>query len=260
MVKPKLYFFSAGILESQKQYFTLNRGIGEKFDVPVPFFLLDHPKGKVLLDTGNSLKICRNPREHWGNAVDAYYPNMLESQYVVNQLAGLGIMPEEISHIVLSHLHLDHAGGISSFPNAKLIVQKAEYEWAFNPDNTQIGAYIMDDLVHNSPEQWQLITGDFDLFGDGCLCTFPTFGHTPGHQSYLVRLASGLNFILTSDACYTSENLRDNVPPGLVWNAELSQASMAKIQDTARQNNAHIVVGHDPLAWLIYRKTPDYYQ
>lgn len=60
----KLYMFEAGILHSQKQFFTLNRGINEAFDVPVPFFLIKHPKGNVLFDTGNALETVHDKHNH----------------------------------------------------------------------------------------------------------------------------------------------------------------------------------------------------
>lgn len=259
MTQTKLYLMSSGVLESEKQYFTSGRGQGQAFNVPVPFFYIEHAEGKVLLDTGNSVKVCDNPRAHWGSAVEAYYPRMRPSEYVVSQLAALGTAPEDVTHIVLSHLHLDHAGGIRSFPHARIIAQQSEYDWAFSPENTQKGAYIHDDLTGNRTGQWQCIDGALDLFGDGAVCAFPTPGHTPGHQSFLVRLASGRNFVLTSDACYTTENLEDDIPPGLVWDAALSRKSMQAIRQCARDNDATIIVGHDPQAWLACRHSPDFY-
>ena len=259
MPSTKMYLFSSGILESEKQFFTSGRGEGECFNVPVPFYYIAHQNGqRILFDTGNSIKVCHDPRAHWGDIVNIYYPRMQESEYATNQLASLGVLPEEITHIVLSHLHLDHAGAVSSFPNAKIYVQKSEYYWAFNINNTQKSAYIKEDLIHNRPEQWQLVEGELDLFGDGVICTFPTPGHTPGHQSGLIRLTGG-NLVLTSDACYTNENLRDNVLPGLLWDAALSLQSLKKIKNIARSNQATIFVGHDPDAWAKVKHSPDFY-
>ncbi|WP_028535225.1 N-acyl homoserine lactonase family protein [Paludibacterium yongneupense] len=259
MSQTRLYFLSSGVLESEKHYFTLNRGQGEAFTVPVPFFFVEHDGARVLLDTGNSIKVCANPREHWGSAVDAYYPRMGPSDYVVNQLAALGCAPEAVTHIVLSHLHLDHAGGIKSFPGARLVVQQREYDWAFSEANTQHGAYIQADLTGIAARQWLCIDGEFDLFGDGSVCAFPTPGHTPGHQSFLIRLASGKRFVLTGDACYTTENLEEDIPPGLVWDAETSRASMQAIRRIARENGAEVIVGHDPVAWGAWRHAPAFY-
>lgn len=113
----KLYMFECGTLKSQKHLFTMGRGIGEPFDVPVPFFLIEHEKGKVLYDTGNALEVARDKVKHWGAAVvGAYDPIMTEDQYVVNQLKKVGVKPEEITHVIFSHLHLDHAGGCGGSP------------------------------------------------------------------------------------------------------------------------------------------------
>ena len=106
----KLYFFEAGILKSQKQYFTLGTDVGKAFDVPVPFLLIDHPKGKVLFDTGNAYEVIRNKDEHWGGVVAAYDPVMTEDQWCVNAIEKVGVRPEDIKYVILSHLHLDHAG------------------------------------------------------------------------------------------------------------------------------------------------------
>jgi len=62
----KLYFFEAGILKSYRQFFTMGVGVGEPFDVPVPFALIEHPKGVVLFDTGNALEVVKNKEERLG--------------------------------------------------------------------------------------------------------------------------------------------------------------------------------------------------
>ncbi|MGR8998261.1 MAG: MBL fold metallo-hydrolase, partial [Gammaproteobacteria bacterium] len=93
----------------------MGRGIGQPFTVPVPFFLIEHPRGKVLFDTGNALAVAVDKVKHWGQAIiDAYDPIMTVDDYVVNQLQRIGIDADEITHVVLSHLHLDHAGGVGA--------------------------------------------------------------------------------------------------------------------------------------------------
>jgi len=94
--------------------------------VPVPFFLIGHPRGKVLFDTGNGMGAALDPVAHWGDAARAYYPRMNESDFVVNQLRDLGIAPEDIDLVILSHPHLDHAGGVGCFPHARYVVQRMD--------------------------------------------------------------------------------------------------------------------------------------
>jgi len=257
--KIKLYFFECGTLKSQKQYFTLNKDIGMPFEVPVPFFLIKHPKRNILFDLGNSLFVAENPEKHWGDVVNAYYPVMKKEQYVVNQLKKIGINPEDINYVILSHLHLDHAGGVGDFPNAVYVVQQKEYDWAYSPENNQKDAYIKADF--DKPVKWKKLNGEetYDFFGDGTLEIWFTPGHTPGHQSLMVNLENSGKFFLTADSCYTDENLNENILPGLVWDAELSMNVLKKLQEMQKDSNITIITGHDPLAWGNYKQAPEFY-
>ena len=259
--KVKLYFFECGILESQKHLFTCGKGIGEPFNVPVPFFLIDHPKGKILFDTGNALEVARNPEEHWGDVVKAYYPRMNEGDYIINQLNRVGITPNEISYVVLSHLHLDHAGGVGQFEKAKYVVQRDELHWAYVPDFYQKPAYIKADFDRNV--DWLLLEGrnddNYDLFGDGRIIIWFTPGHTPGHQSLLVRLDISGEFLLTGDSCYTEEILNEDILPGLVWNPSEALRSIRRIREARDAKGITVITGHDPVAWNKFRKAPEFY-
>ncbi|MFM8330579.1 MAG: N-acyl homoserine lactonase family protein [Candidatus Methylumidiphilus sp.] len=258
----KLYFFACGTLESQKHLFTAGRGIGQPFTVPVPFFLIDHPKGKVLFDTGNALPVATDPHGHWGNAAKAYYPNMAEGDYILNQLQAIGVNAEDIAYVILSHLHLDHAGGVGAFPNAQYIVQRAELHWAYVPDFYQKGAYIRADFDRDV--EWMILEGrdddDYDVFGDGTIRIWFTPGHTPGHQSILVKLPESGAFLLTGDSCYTEEILNEEVLPGLVWSPSEALRSIKRLR-AARDNwGVKVVTGHDPVAWANFNKAPEYYR
>ncbi len=257
----KLYFFECGTLKSQKHLFTLNKDVGKPFEVPVPFFLIQHNGKNILFDTGNALEVSQDAQKHWGDVISVYYPVMDEKQYVVNQLQELGIKPEEIDYVILSHLHLDHAGGVGCFPNAKYIVHKKEREWAFSLECTQKTAYITKDIDKNI--DWLELENEFeeeyDLFDDGAVQIYPTFGHTPGHISVLVQLQNSKSMFLTSDSCYTEENLNDNIPPGLVWDSEASIKTMNLIRKLQDEKNVEIIAGHDPLAWKRFKKAPQYY-
>ena len=257
----KLYFFECGTLESQKHLFTFGKGIGEPFNVPVPFFLIDHPKGKVLFDTGNSLAVVSNPETHWGDAVKSYYPRMQESDYIINQLNSQGISPNEIAYVILSHLHLDHAGGVGQFGKAKYVVQRDELHWAYVPDFYQKSAYIKADF--DKDVDWFLLDGrsddNYDLYGDGKIIIWFTPGHTPGHQSLLVKLENSGEFLLTGDSCYTEEILNEDILPGLVWNPSESLRSIRRIREARDAKEVTIITGHDPLAWNKFKKAPEFY-
>jgi N-acyl homoserine lactone hydrolase len=256
----RLYLFECGTLKSEKHLFTLNKDIGKPFEVPVPFFLIQHKGKNILFDSGNGLETAIDAQEHWKDIVKVYEPVMSEQQFVTNQLKNiLGITPEAIDFLVLSHLHLDHAGGVGIFPNATYITHKKEYEWAFSSDCTQKSAYIMKDITKKA--NWLKIDNDFsepyDLFNDDVIKMYLTPGHTPGHLSLFIRLQDK-SFLLTADSCYTEENLNDNVPPGLVWNEEASLKTLGLIKEF-QSKNTEIIVGHDPEAWKKFKKAPEFY-
>jgi N-acyl homoserine lactone hydrolase len=257
----KIYFFECGTLKSQKHLFTLNKDIGKSFEVPVPFFLIQYKNKNILFDTGNALQVSKNPEVHWGEVTNTYYPVMEEQQYVLNQLKQLKIQPENIDYVIFSHLHLDHAGAVGCFPNAIYIVHKKELQWAFSPECTQKSAYIKADINKNI--NWLALQNEFnqayDLFNDEQIKIYPTFGHTPGHISILIKLQNLKSFFLTSDSCYTEENLDYNIPPGLVWDFKESMKTINWIKEL-KKSGVEIIVGHDPISWKKFKLAPEYYE
>lgn len=258
----KLYVFEAGKLLSQKQYFTFGIDVGKQYDVPVPFLYIDHPKGKVLFDTGNALEVVDNKDEHWGAVVAAYDPVMTKDQWCVNALKGIGVKPEEIDWVICSHLHLDHAGGVGLFPKAKYVVQKEELYYAYVPDSFMRGAYIRKD--YDKPVDWYILNGwnddKFDLFGDGRIVTYFTPGHTPGHMSLMVNLPKSGKMFFSGDSCYTTENFEKNILPGLAWNFGECEKTMRLIHKLVEADGAKLFVGHDPEAWKSVKQAPNYYE
>ena len=99
----------------------------------------------------------------------------------------------------------------------------------------------------------------YDLLEDDSIKIYSTPGHTPGHISVLVKLENSKSMFLTSDSCYTEENLNENILPGLVWNEEQSIKSLNWIRKLQKENNLEIIVGHDPKAWDRFKKPPEYY-
>lgn len=257
----QLYFFEAGVLKSQKQYFTLGADHGKPFVVPVPFFLIKHPAGVILFDTGNAPEVVTDKYAHWGDVVAAYDPVMTSAQCCVNAIRQAGVKPEDVRYVILSHLHLDHAGCVGCFPNARYIVQRAEICYAYVPDSFMKSAYIRADF--DKPVDWMLLEGwrddAFDLFGDGALKICFTPGHTPGHQSLLLRLPKSGPFLLAADACYTEENLESNLLSGLAWSFGEAEKSVMRLKRLRESLGARIITGHDPEAWQKLRLAPEYY-
>ena len=91
------------------------------------------------------------------------------------------------------------------------------------------------------------------MFGDGRVVLFPTFGHTPGHQSLRVRAGKGQDLVCAADACYTRENMDRDVLPKILWNASVMHDSLAALRKLRDSGGATMFYGHDPEQW---RSTP----
>jgi N-acyl homoserine lactone hydrolase len=168
-----LYLFSSGTLE-----------VGG-VEVPVPFFLIRHPEGDIVVDGGNPLAVAVDARAHWGALADQF--RVTEEQHCVAQLRELGIPPESVSHLVQSHLYIDHTGGLGHFPDATVIVQAQELDAARAADPPRAQGYVREDFDQAGLD-WRPVEGELDLFGDGTIRLLSTPGHSAGHISLLLQL------------------------------------------------------------------------
>jgi len=258
----ELHMFQTGTLKTKTKYIKMNQGEGT-LEIPVPWFLLKHPQGNVVIDGGNAIEAAIDKRGHWGAVVDAYDPVMTLSDNCVDQLKMVSVSPGDVRFVVQSHLHLDHTGAIGRFPRAQHIVQRSEYDYAFKPHWFSAGAYIRADFDRPGLN-WKFLGGTFtdnyDLFGDGVLKMIYTPGHSPGHQSFLVTLPKSGPILLTIDAAYTVDHWNNKALPGLVTSCIEAADSVAKLRAIAATTGAMIVTGHDPQDWARFRKAPqDFY-
>lgn len=254
----ELYMFQTGTLRTREKYIKMNQS-EEDYEIPVPWFLIKHPRGNVVIDGGNSVKVAIDKRKHWGSVVDVYDPVMSVRENCVDQCRSVGIEPEDIDYVLQSHLHLDHTGAIGRFPNAQHVVQQVEYDYAFDPDWFAKGAYILEDFDQKGL-QWKFLNGkysdNYDLFGDKSITMISTPGHSPGHQSFLINLPKTGAILLTIDAAYTTDHWDNKVLPGLIHSASDVANSVAKLKKIAERENAMVVTGHDPYQWKGFRKAP----
>jgi glyoxylase-like metal-dependent hydrolase (beta-lactamase superfamily II) len=161
---------------------------------------------------------------------------------IVAQLARIGVTPEQIGRVGISHYHGDHTGQAARFAAAKLLIGKGDLDAMRSPggpDPKPLAPWV------SGGAPVEAVTGDFDVFGDGKVVMLATPGHTPGHHSLLVRLASG-PVILSGDLWHFTEQVAINgVPP---FNTDRAQtlASMDRIDRMAANLHARIVIQHEP--------------
>ena len=254
----KLYFFSSGYLESYRDLFIVNGG-HTTFNVPVPYFLIQHKGKNILFDTGNhkddmnghlSERLLSNVR-----------PVFTEDEWAPKAIEKVGLKPEDIDFVIMSHLHHDHAGAITEFPNATVIIQKSEYDYAHRPDYFMTQAYYPDEFPQDV--NWYFLDGwndnKFDLFNDGKIIIYFTPGHAYGHQSLLVDTDKDGSFLFTADACYVQENIDKGILPGLVCDCPAYLQNLKTFKLLEKQG-VQIVTGHDPEKWETFKHAPEYYE
>lgn len=252
----KLYIFSTGIMRCKRGLFTPNRHPDQEIEAPVPVFLVQHPRGNVLFDTGCHPEIETNPTKVWGGLIKVFRPELKAEDQIPAQLARIGLKTGDIDFVVLSHLHMDHAGGNQFFAGAEFIVQEEEMAAAKDPANEGKGYYRHD---WDYPLCYRLINGEQDLFGDGTIRLKPLPGHSRGMQIVLVKLNETKTFVFAFDGAVNRGNLEDEVIPKMFWDAELTLAGIQEIK-RLKQGGAEIIYGHDPEQWAELKLAPLYYE
>lgn len=227
---------------------------------PIGAFAIEHPSaGPILVDTGLHSSTPEDLKQNFGR-VNAYFFRTLQTsreQCVPRQLQARGIDPAEITLVLMTHLHVDHASAMTEIPNATFVCSKAEWQAA----NARFGVwrgYVRRQL----PPAARVRTIDFqaqradppfshavDLFGDGAVKLIYTPGHSKGHISVLVRLATG-DALLAGDAIYTLRNLREDILPWRTVDDATYRQSMSEIRAyTAQHSNVLLMPTHDGEAW-----------
>jgi N-acyl homoserine lactone hydrolase len=240
-------------------------GIGVRRDdwvaVPIPAFLVEHPgAGAVLIDTGLHPSVAAKPSASFGRITVRIYRDleMEPRQALPAQLRERGIDPGRVGTVVMTHLHVDHASGVSEFPGATFVVSRAEWDAA--TDQGPFHGYVTRQFDHafdyrlldfegSGASSFSGFARSFDLFGDGSLRAVYTPGHTLGHMSVVARTGRG-EVLVAGDAIYLRRTLDDMHLPHRLEDEHLFRRSLREIQQYAHETpDALIIPGHDWDAW-----------
>jgi glyoxylase-like metal-dependent hydrolase (beta-lactamase superfamily II) len=161
------------------------------------------------------------------------------------QLTAIGVEPAQVRHVAFSHTHGDHVGNANLFTSGTLYMQQAEYDAAFGPDAAARWGFEVASYEKLRATKTVKLNGDHDVFGDGSVVIISTPGHTPGHQSLLVRLPRRGPVILSGDMVHLQENWTARRVPSLNYDAEQSRKSMEKIAALMAQTGAELWINHD---------------
>jgi N-acyl homoserine lactone hydrolase len=222
--------------------------VGQPIDLANNCYLIHHgSEGYLLWDTGISDRVAAVPDGVYAQQTGQTWHR---SQTLVATLAALGVKPADVREVAVSHVHPDHVGNVDAFPEATLIIQKAEWNYAmalpqkpFNPDH-----------------KVQLIDGDKDLFADGTAMLISTPGHTPGHQSLLVKLPKTGAVLLSGDAVHFKDNWDNRRVPRFNTDQSETLASMQRINALLSKEQAQLWINHDKPSSDARRRAPQFYE
>lgn len=222
-------------------------GLSGTISIPMPAFLIEHPKGLVLFDTGMAPEGLRDPVETYGEQIAGLINlQATEDQQIDRQLQQLGYRIDDVTHVVASHLHFDHAGAHHLFPNAVFYVGQGEFGYALAPDPIGIFAYATEQVRRIQGLNWRTVPGiDVDIFGDGSLVIMSMPGHTPGNLSLRVRLASR-TFVLAGDAVHLRAALEVEYPTPFDHDSQAALATLRRLKRIRESDDATIWITHDP--------------
>jgi glyoxylase-like metal-dependent hydrolase (beta-lactamase superfamily II) len=165
---------------------------------------------------------------------------------ITDLLAQLDIKPDQVKYVGISHFHADHTGQLDTVPNATLLIGAKEWE-ALTAPKPMAGANVAG-FTHwiSGGGKVEPQGADKDVFGDGTVVILRTPGHTPGHQSLLVRLREKGPVILTGDAVHFRENYDSDGVPGFNYDRAETLASVERIKKIAQNLHATVIIQHDP--------------
>jgi N-acyl homoserine lactone hydrolase len=244
----RLYILYCGeAVGADQSRWSLGVNVGVPIELSDNCYLIHHAQGWFLWDTGLADTIAAKPE---GVTAANGTLHLKRTKTLAAQLDELGVKPSQIKAMAVSHTHPDHIGNVEMFPQTMLYVQKAEYEWPgeggaprFNPHHPVT-----------------LLEGDRDVFGDGSVTIISTPGHTPGHQSLLVKLPKTGAVLLSGDAVHFKDNWDNRRVPSMNTSKEQTIASMQRIADILAKEHAQLWINHDKPQSDAQKKAPEYYQ
>ena len=226
-----------------------------------PCFLIVHPKGTLIWDTGEI--VDANVKE---DGTPTKQGAFTVTKRLTTQLAALGYTPADITYLGLSHYHGDHVANANAFAASTWLVQEADRAAMFAPPKpaapgsgpTAPNRALFGQLENSKTTL--LKNTDHDVFGDGRVVIKFSPGHTPGHQSLYVKLKKSGPVLLSGDLYHYPKELTMKRVPTFEFNAVQTAQSRDSIEAFVKQNKAQLWIQHDAAAGLKRKKAPQFYE
>jgi glyoxylase-like metal-dependent hydrolase (beta-lactamase superfamily II) len=233
---------------------------------PIPAYLIHHPSGPFVVDTGLHPSVSAQPSANLGRIYGSFsHPELEPGDDLPAQLRARGIDPRAIRTIVMTHMHFDHTSGMSEFPGATFYVAENEWQAAtterrpimegYRPAHYDY-AFDYRTISYDSElvRSYSTFGRTFDLFGDGSVRLASTPGHSAGHQSVICRLRDR-DLVIAGDAIYTYAQLEGAPEPPRPFDRHTWRRSLGELRHFhAQYPQAVILPGHDGEHWKTVEK------
>jgi len=255
----RIYVFDCGTIKGlSPTLFNFKEGEVKATEFVVPCYLIVHPKGAMVWDTGtipdSAFKADGAPVTQ-GTGI-----TMTVSKPFKAELAAVGYKPSDITYLGLSHYHSDHTANANDFAGSTWLVQKAEHDFMFNPP-PQAAVMNTSSFSALKDAKTKIIgPADYDIFGDGKVIIKSAPGHTPGHQVLFLKLAKTGPLLVAGDLYHYPEERTTGKVPTFEYNAEQSRASRAAIETFLKQSKAQLWIEHDAATFEKLKKAPAFYE
>jgi glyoxylase-like metal-dependent hydrolase (beta-lactamase superfamily II) len=204
---------------------------GEKRSFVASCYLIQNGNSYLLWDTGLDGALAGKPKDKEGSFL---------KEKVTAQMARIGIRPESVNFVGISHYHYDHTGQVQDFTGSTLLIGKGDWEivkvWA--PAKARFAPWL------SGASKVEQVEGDRDVFGDGKVIMLDLPGHTEGHHGLLVKLASG-PVLLTGDQYHFTEQVKNRGVPTFNVNRADTLASMDRFDRLAQNLKAKVIIQHE---------------
>ena len=217
---------------------------GLKGDLTNTCYLIRHPQGDLLWDLGLPTALAGT-----GPQTNGVF-TMTMQQTLTTQLSDLGIAPDDIDFMAISHSHFDHTGQADQFPNSQWLVNNNEFEhmYATKESSAQNAAFTTISKTTYS--------GNNDVFGDGSVIILSSPGHTPGHSVLQVNLPQTGPMLLTGDLYHRTESRASKYVPRFNTDEPQTRVSMAAFEALATELGARVIIQHEPADVATLPKPP----
>lgn len=222
--------------------------------LPIYAWVIEHPEGVIVVDTGETARATEPgylPRWH------PYYRLAVKEwvepeQEIGPQLRAVGIEPDAVRWVVMTHLHTDHAGGLGHFPKSEILVTRREFANARGTLGKLRGflphrwpEWFSPTLIDLESQQYGPFPQSLRLTGAGDVIIVGTAGHTPGHVSVVLE-EDDHSVLFAGDTSYTERLMIEGVADGVAPDVREARSSLGRIQEFARQRRVVYLPSHDP--------------